>query len=205
MEKIELTPEEQKAEQEALKEAKEDDIRTQVITDYGFDEEDDSERIDKLVEKEMGYKKSLSQAIGQKIKKREELELRDKEIEDLKKLSKEPKEESKDSDFDKKLSKAFEERDLDSMEYPDELKAEIQKLAKLQEVSVKKAAQDKYIISKIDEWKKEQETDEASIGRKDKSSGKAVYSKDSPPEVNMNTKEGREEWDKYTDWLRTQY
>ena len=125
----------------------------------------------------MGHKKALSQAIGQKVKKREEVELRDKEIEELRKLSKEPKEESKDSDFDNKLSKAFEERDLDSMEYPDELKAEIQKLSKLQEVSVKKAATDPYIISKIDEWKKEQETDESSIGRKDKTGGRRYIQK----------------------------
>lgn len=53
---------------------KEDEIRAKVIVDFGFDAEADKDRIDKLVTKEIDNRKRLSDAIGQKIKHREEAE-----------------------------------------------------------------------------------------------------------------------------------
>lgn len=60
------------AEQAALKVAKEEDIRAEVIKEYGFNETEDAERIEKLTKKELENQKRLSSAIGQKIKHRTE-------------------------------------------------------------------------------------------------------------------------------------
>ena len=67
------TPEELAAEAAALGEVKEDEVRKNVISEFGFDEVDDAERIDKLVAKEVSSRKELSVAIGQKIKYRDSL------------------------------------------------------------------------------------------------------------------------------------
>lgn len=67
-----LSPEELALENEATQEIKEDEIRSKVIEEYGFDETADGERIDKLVLKEVDSRKKLSQAISQKRKYRDE-------------------------------------------------------------------------------------------------------------------------------------
>jgi hypothetical protein len=66
------TPEELAAEQAGLKAVQEDEIRAEIIADLGFDEEADAELIDKLVAREVGHRKKLSSAIGQKVKIRAE-------------------------------------------------------------------------------------------------------------------------------------
>lgn len=62
------------AEQAALQAPKEEEVRADIISDFGFDESVDGDKIDKLVEKEMSHRKKLSSAIGQKIKFRTEAE-----------------------------------------------------------------------------------------------------------------------------------
>lgn len=75
----EQTAAELAAEQAAAQVPKEEDIRAQVIEDYGFDPDVDQERIEKLTNKEIENRQKLSQAIGQKIKHRTEAdELRKK-------------------------------------------------------------------------------------------------------------------------------
>lgn len=68
-----ITSEEVQLEQEATKDIKEDEVRASIITEYGFDETVDADRIDKLVKKDMDSRKKLSKSIQQKIKYREEL------------------------------------------------------------------------------------------------------------------------------------
>lgn len=178
--------------------AKEEEVREKIITDYGFNEDDDADKIDKLVEREMDIAKKLSSAIGQKIKHRQEAEELKKQLE---KNTPGPKKDNvkidNNDDLDKKLDERFEKRELESLDYSDELKAEIQKLAKLQNVSIKQALRDPYISYKVEEYKKEQKTDEASISRNNKKGGKKTYSLDNPPDVDFGTEEGRKEWEDY--------
>lgn len=65
---------------EVVKVRSEEEVREAVITEYGFDEEADVERIDKLVAKELDHDKKLSSAIGAKIKHRTEAEELKKKI-----------------------------------------------------------------------------------------------------------------------------
>lgn len=82
------TPEELAAEQSALQLPKEEEVRKNIIEEFGFDETADAEKIDKLVAKDIESRKKLSLAIGQKIKHRTEKE-------ELKKNIPPPKEEVK--------------------------------------------------------------------------------------------------------------
>lgn len=192
MDKNEQVPaEELEQEQKALAEVKEDELREKIVSDFGFDPENDKERIDKLVAKEMDHRKSLSSAIGQKINYRNEVE----------KLSKAapPKTEVKlDPEvLNKTVDERFEKFRLEEMEYPDDIKEVISKVAKVNGTSVRQAVSDPYIQAKINDWKKKQDTDEAAITRKNKSGSKAADDIDSPPDVDLSTPEGRKEYD---DW-----
>jgi hypothetical protein len=70
-----MSAEELRLEQEQINSAKqgEDEIRDNIISEFGFDEATDTEKIDKLVAKEVDHRKKLSKAIGQKVKLRDEL------------------------------------------------------------------------------------------------------------------------------------
>lgn len=70
--KNKVSQEELAAEQAQLQDVKEEEVRASIISEYGFDETADSERIDKLTAKELEHRKKMSQAIGQKIKWRTE-------------------------------------------------------------------------------------------------------------------------------------
>ena len=171
---------------------KEEDVRAKVIEEFGFDPDIDQERIDKLVTKEVDNQKKLSAAIGQKIKHRTEAE------ELRKKLPPPPMEEKKETPDVPSLVKAeLEKRDLEALEYSDDLKKEIQRVANITGVSVRQAARDPYIVAKIADYEKAQKADEATITRTNRSGGKKEFSLDSPPDVDMSTAEGRKTWDDY--------
>lgn len=184
-------------EQLAIQDKKEEEVRESIIAEFGFDEVDDIERIDKLVEKEMEHHKKLSSAIGQKIKHRAEAEeLRTK-------LNDKPPVEKKDpvsldpEIISKTVEERLEKRDLDSLDYPDELKKEIKRIADITQVSIKQAVRDPYIVAKIKDHEKATEAEEASISRTNRTGNGKVASFDNPPDVDMNTAEGRKAWDEW--------
>ena len=193
----ELTPEEEVKAQEA---PKEEDIRENIIDEYGFDEIDDADKIDKLVSDKVDSAKKLSAAIGQKIKAREKAAELETKLE-----SATPKEEKPvapatddlDEKLDKKLNEKLEKQVLDDLEYPDELTEEISTLAKLKNVSVKQVLRDPYIVNRVEAYEKEQKTEEATISRTNKKGSSKTYTFETPPDVDMNTEEGRKEWDSY--------
>lgn len=204
---LNLTPEEQNAEAEALKERKEDEIRAEVIAEFGFDEDNDADKIEKAVKREVAHREKLSGAIGQKIKYREALKANPPK----------PKEDDKGTkptviapeDLDKKVNegvtKTLEQRDLDAMDYPDNIKEEIKRVAQIQNIPVKKAERDPYIVSRIDTWKKEQKAEEATIKRNNKQGGnggsnRKDWTVDTPPTVDFSTEEGRKEYEDWKKW-----
>ncbi len=106
--------------------------------------------------------------------------------------------------LEKKLNETLEQRDLDSLEFPDELKAEIKKVAQIQGVSIKKAMSDPYIAAKIDQVKKDQAAEEASVHKTGGKGGKAKFDINNPPDVNMATPEGRQKYQEWKDAVREQ-
>ena len=182
--------EELEQERTALLEAKQEEVRASVISEFGFDEELDTDKIDKAVEKEMDSRKKLSEAIGQKIKYRKDAEdLRAKAIPPIKPEVKiDPDEVGKVVGI--QVNEALEKRDLDSLDYPDELKTEISKLAKLQGMPIKKALKDPYIVFKIEAYEKDLKTNEATISRTHKSGSSKEFDINNPPAFDPNDVEG---------------
>lgn len=179
---------------------KEDEVRANVIAEYGFDEVDDKERIDKLVAKEVESSKKLSAAIGQKIKHRTEAEtlrndprLKDTQIPPVVKST---------EDIDKILDEKLSQREIAALEYSPETKKEIADWAKFKGISVKEAERAPHIVIRIDNDKKAAEADEAAISRNNRSGGKTSYKFDSPPVVDMNTVEGRKTWEDYKEQMK---
>lgn len=202
-EKIVVSPEEAKAEQEALAEAKVEEIKSRIIEEFGFDETNDSERIDKLVEKEINHRKSLSQAIGQKVKYRTGLQAL--QAVPPPKEDKTISPEEIDKKLDEKLNERLEKRDLESLEYPKELKENIQKVAKTLGVSIKAALTDPYIVFQIGEYEKAQEAEEAAVSRTNKTGRRSTPSLENPPkDIDMSTEEGRKKWDEHLAAVRKQ-
>lgn len=191
------TPEEIAAEQAALAQQKEEEVRANVITEFGFDEVNDQERIDKLVAKELEHGKKLYAAVGAKIKHRTEAEAlkNDPRL----KVTPPPPEAAKPAteDIGKLVQEQLEKRELDALEYSDTVKARIQRVVALDGSTVKQALRDPSVVNLIAEEEKEQKAEAATISRTNRSSGKKTYSLDSPPDVNMNTPEGRKEWEEY--------
>lgn len=194
MDENKVSAEELAAEQVALQERKEEDIRTAIVTEFGFDEVADAEKIEKLVTKEMEQSKKLSTAIGQKIK------WRDAASKPVTPVTPKPDEAKvlQPEDIDKKLDERLAQRDLDEMNISDELRKDIGDWARFKGISVKQAARAPHIATQIADYEKSQQADEATISRTNRSSGgKKAASIDNPPDVDMSTPEGRKT---YEDW-----
>lgn len=195
------TAEELAAEQTASQAPKEDEVRANIIAEYGFDETTDAERIEKLTKKELDSHSKLSAAIGQKIKYREAAKAaKPAEVVVPKPVVEQAKPEA--IDVDKAVAKQFEQRDLEEMPYTEDLKKEIQRIANVQGISVKAAARDPYIVYKIGEEEREGKTEAATIGNKQRGGSKKVATIDSPPDVDMATPEGRKAWQEYKDAMK---
>lgn len=190
-----VSAEELAAEQAALAIGKEDEIRSKVIAEFGFDEVDDVERIDKLVAKEIEHSKKMSQAIGQKIKWRTEAT---KVAPPVVTPPVEKKVNDQGIDVKKLLSEELEKRDLEALEYSPEIKKEIQRIAEITQVSVKQALKDPYIVAKIKDINDAIDAEGAAITRNNRSGGnKKSLSLDNVPDVDMSTPEGRLKYDKW--------
>jgi len=190
------TAEELEAEKEHLAEAKEDEIRDSIISEYGFDPEEDKERVDKLVARELSHKKNLSVAIKQKIGYRSKLG-GDTSTKNPAKPDSQKEETPSVSDA---VNQALEKERLEDMPYSDDIKEVIKQVASINKVSVKKAVNDPYVQSRIEQWKKDTDADEAALGRKD-TTGKGGKGGDSdelvPPDFDLSTEEGRKDYDKW--------
>lgn len=193
-----VSAEELAAEQAALQEGKQEEIRAKVIEEFGFDETNDAERIEKLVNMKVEDSKKLSAAIGQKIKWRTEATKPKETVIP-------PKVETKvvpPEDIAKQVDEKLRQRDLEDMNISDEIRNDIDEWARFKNISVKQAAREPHLANKIADYEKEQKTEAASISRTNRSSGKKTYSMDNPPEVNMSTPEGRKEWQDYVDAMK---
>lgn len=201
---MDIAPDEQAVEQAVAQELKTEEVRAKIIEEFGFDEVDDAERIDKLVTKEMDSHKKLSTAIRQKIEWRTKAATAPKEEPAKPAIETKKGPEDIEKVVNSTIAKTLDQRDLESLDYPDEIKKDIQRIAQAQGISIKQAARDPYIVFKIDEHKKAEKAEEAAISRTNRSSGKKSYSLDNPPDVDMSTEEGRKEWDAYIEWAKKQ-
>lgn len=191
-EKLDLTPEEQKAEEETLKEVPEADLKAKVAEEFGLDPETDVELIEKLTAKEKANRDRLSTAIKQKRKWREEakklpVKKDDKGTPDVNEL------------VARTVKETLENRDLETISASDEIKTEIKELAKLKGISVREAAKLPYIAHRIEEAEKAKRLIDATPKRSNKGGPTITFDPTkplNPEDFALDTKEGQEAWQK---------
>jgi len=121
----------------------------------------------------------------------------------LKKLS-EQSTEQKPQEFDpslieKTLDQKLAERDLQSLEYPDEIKEQIKRVADISGVDVRQAASDPYIQSLVQEHERAEKVKAASPDTSGKQTTSYSFDPSNPPDVDLTTPEGQEaqlNWEK---------
>lgn len=190
-----VTPEEQNAEKEATIEVTEDELRSKVAEEFGLNPETDTEMLDKLVEREKSHHEKLSSAIKQKINWRNKATSKNPDDGKGNNSVKETPEVGKLVQTE--VSRILEERDLESLELSDDLKAEVKDLAKLKGISVREAAKHPYILSRKEEIEREEKIKNATPKRS--AQGGYVPSIDpskplNPADFDLNTEEGRKAW-----------
>jgi hypothetical protein len=191
----EPTAEELEAEKKELEEVKEDELRDKVAEELGIDPDDQPELLDKIVSQRVEHQKKLSEAIGQKIN------WRKKALESPKPEAT-PKETEK-VDVKSEIMSVLEEQRLEDMSLPEELKQEVKKIAKLNNISVKKAAEDPYIQYRKQELESAAKAEEATISRTNK--GKTVkFDLESPPSCDRSPEDGRKGWDEWKAFVKPQ-
>lgn len=200
MDVIQNEQEELREEEELSKKPSKEEVRAKVVEKYGLDEEDHEALIDSLTEDKLAEYEAKGKLIAQKRKWREEAK-KPKEVPPI-------REKSNAIDPDELLKKAeevveqrFEKRDLDSLELPDEIKSEVQKIAKAQGISIRQAASDPYILFKKEQYEKEQKTNEAAISRNNKTAATQTFDPANPPKLDLtldpNSAEGKAAVAKY--------
>lgn len=196
----EVSEEEKESEEEALTEVKDEELKSKIAEDLGIDPEDEPELINKVVEREKAQREKLSGAIKQKISWREKA---------TKKTVEKPKEKPEDGEpptkekpltkeeLDKRLDERDAKRDLESLGLPEEIETEVKDLAKVKGISVREAAKLPYIVSAIEEAKKEERIKSASPKRGGKGSYTASIDPSkplNPADFDLGTKKGRKAW-----------
>ena len=198
-ENLEVTPEEQKAELEAMTEVGDDDLKTKIAEDMGIDPDTESELLDKLVTKEKDHRSKLSGAIKQKIKYREASQK--KPSTEKKPAGDDPADkgdsEDKADDFDAKFEARMAERDLKDLDLPEAIQTEVKKVAEVQGISVREAAKDPYIVSRMEQHVKDERVKNSSPDRKNKGVTTSDFDPSKPLDMadfDFDTKEGRDAW-----------
>jgi len=196
------SPEELKEEEEALKDSKEEEVRSSIIEKYGLDEDDQSDLVDQLMQDQLEQRKAFGKVVGQKIKYREAATNAASSKEEPKEKE-QPNKDKETPDVDTLVNEKFEERDLVSLELPEDIKSEVQKLAKAQGISVLQASKDPYIVFKKEQYEQEAKMDKATPSRTRK--GTTVkFDVNEPPKPDMSTEEGQKEWSEYKEFLSSQ-
>lgn len=180
-------------EEEALKEVKEDDVRSEVVDKYNLDEDENSELIDKLTNDLIEQRKSFGKAVSQKRKWRERAEAKLQK----KDTSQEGKP-NESQDVESLIEKKFEQRYLDELDVSDNVKTYIQDLARLRGVSAREVVKDPIIVKMQEEEAQQERVTNATPKRSNKGSYVANIDPSkplNPEDFDFNTEEGIKAWE----------
>ena len=103
--------------------------------------------------------------------------------------------------IEKTLEQKLAERDLQAMEYPDEIKDEIKTLAAVKGVDVREAAKNPYIQSLVEEHKRAEKVKAASPDTSGRATTSYSFDPSTPPDVDLTTPEGQDEMLKWEQQL----
>lgn len=95
-------------------------------------------------------------------------------------------------------------RDLESLEVSETVRAEIKKYAKLNNVSIKQAADSEYISFLKGKEAEKEKVEEATISNKRKSQPRTDFADMKPSDFDLSTEDGRKGWAEYKKWMNKQ-
>jgi hypothetical protein len=177
----------------------EEEIKSEVIADLrGESEEIDldanADLISRITQRRLKDEEFKASVHAQKIERTERAKKLEEEIASLKANSANnaPLDETK---LKEKLKELREEETLEELEMPDEIKEKVKMLAKINNVSVKKASEDPYIKSVLKEAEEKKRSEDASITNNNKARAKIDISKMKPEDFDLTTPEGQQGWD----------
>jgi len=192
------TPEAIEAEETALKETTQEEIKQELIDKYQLDEIENEDLINTLVTEKLDERKRLSTAIKQKRSWRD----------------KATKPEEKKVDFDpskmdeiiaQKVNEQLDKGVLEKESLSDELKDEVKSYAKLKGITLSKALESEYIKFQIGESDKKAREAGASISPKaNRHQSTRDFSQASPADFDVSTEEGQKQHAEYKEWLKRQ-
>jgi hypothetical protein len=197
---FQVPPEEQKVEEEAQKEVKDEELRAKVAEDFGINPEENPELLNRLVEREKAHHERLSGAIKQKINWRTKAQTSGKPGDGKGKTQDNGGKTDvlTEEAINKLLDERLAERDLKELGLPEDIETEVKDLSKLKGISVKEAAKLPYIASRLKEIEEKKKLDSASPKRGGKGSYKVSdldLSKPlNPEDFDLSTEEGRKAW-----------
>ncbi len=202
---LEPSKEELELEQEAQKEVKDDEIREKMADEMGIDPDEQSELLDKLVEREKANRKSLYIAIKQKQTWRDKAKATSEKSEKSDKGKPQNGQDTPDISelVSKKVIEALEQRDLETLDVASELKEEIKKIASVKGISIREASADPYIQYLKEDLEKKKRLEDAIPTRGGAKGGSYKSSYDGSQPLNasdfdLSTEDGRKAWEKAT-------
>ena len=177
----------------------EEEIRTEVIADLRgdeeeFDEEANADLITRVSSRRLKDEEFKASVHSQKIERTEKAKKLEEELAALKGSSNTTLDENK---LREKLREIREEEKIEEMEYSDEIKGKIKTLAKLNGISVKKAAEDDYIKTIIKAEEDEKLSSDAALNSSNKGRAKKNLVNKNPNDFDLTTEEGRAEWEEF--------
>jgi len=194
----ELSPDEQKAEVEALKEFADDELRDKIAEDFGIDPDVEGDLLDKIVNREKANHEKLSGAIKQKIRWRDRAEGKlNPEKSGVDKSKVEGNSQDLDAIVDAKLTKVLEDRDLKSLNLSEEIEEEVRSIALVKGISIREASQHPYIVSMQKDEEQEARVQNATPKRSKKSSYTTSFDAAKQPDPNdfkFDSDANIEEW-----------
>jgi hypothetical protein len=194
------TAEELKQEDEVLQDTpQQEKVRASVIEKYGLDEGTQADLIEKLTADTLEQHQKFGKVVKQKRAWREKASA----AKPAEPKPAQPAAPAAQPDVNAIINERLEQEYLEDLDIPEDLKPEVQKLAKMQGISVRKAAKDPYIVHRIQDIAQQERADKAAINRTNKGS-KVSFDVNNPPKVDMSTEEGRKQWDEYTKYLQSQ-
>jgi len=190
------TPEELAAEEAAIADPKQEEIRASVIEKYGLDEDEQADLIDKLTEDIIAQKKSFGKVVHQKRTWREKAKGSKPDADkknDNKNLSADEIRQQAKND----LIEEFAKRDLEGLDVSDKLKDEIKKIAKFENISITQASKNPYIVYLKSQEDADKKLENATFSRKNNGAKVVIDTTKplNPADFDLSTDEGRKSWD----------
>lgn len=174
-----------------------EELREKVIEEMDLDPEEHEEIVDKMVEREKQYRENLGTAIRQKKNWREKAKSKSQKDQSGQGDSPSNTNQGNTPDVESLVEQKLEERELESMDLPDEVKKEVKEMAQFKGISVREASKLDYIQQRKEEVERKKRAEKATPSRNNKGKPTSNFDPSKPlrkEDFDFDTEEGVKAW-----------